>query len=158
MSLLSSAGPAASVGSAALGLKTPGALFVGILGGRTVQEDLVRRFNLTSQYKQPLIEDACKRLTADTVIREDTKSGIITISVKADDPVLASNIAQGYVEELDKVVTNNSTSAARRERIFLEGRLKEIKQDLDDSSKALSQFSTKSRTIDIPSQGRAMVE
>jgi uncharacterized protein involved in exopolysaccharide biosynthesis len=119
---------------------------------------LVTRFDLVHHYKKHFIEDACKQLTADTDIRENLKSGIITINVKADNPVLASNIAQGYVEELDSVVTHNSTSAARRERIFLEGRLKEIKQDLDDSAKALSQFSTKSRTIDIPSQGKAMVE
>lgn len=158
MSLLSSAGAAASVGSAALGVKTPGATFVGIMGSRTVQERLVQQFALVHQYKTPLIDDACKRLTADTVIKEDIKSGIIAISVKAANPVLASNLAQGYVAELDRVETNNSTSAARRERIFLEERLKEIKKDLDDSSKALSQFATKSRTIDIPSQGKAMVE
>ncbi len=158
MSLLSSAGAAASVGSAALGVKTPGAIFVGIMGSRTVQERLVKQFDLVHQYKTPLMDDACKRLMADTVIKEDLKSGIIAVSVKAANPVLASNLAQGYVAELDRVETNNSTSAARRERIFLEGRLKEIKQDLDDSSKALSQFSTKSRTIDIPSQGKAMVE
>ena len=90
---------------------------------------------------------------------KDPKSGIIAISVQhSGNPVLASNLAQGYVAELDCVVTNNSTSAARRERIFLEGRLEEIKHDLDDSSKALSQFSSKNRTIDIPSQGRAMVD
>jgi capsule polysaccharide export protein KpsE/RkpR len=158
MSLLSATGSAGTVGTAALGMKTPGAVFTGILGSRTVQEDLVRRFNLMSHYKQHLLEDACKQLMADTVIREDTKSGIIAISVIADSPLLASNIAQGYVAELDRVVNNNSTSAARRERIFLEERLKEIKQDLDDSAKALSQFSTKSRTIDIPSQGKAMVD
>ena len=158
MSLLSSVGPAASVGSAALGIRTPGAVFVGILGSRRVQQSLVTRFDLVHHYRNRLIEDACKRLTADTVIRDDAKSGIIIISVKADDPVLASNMAQGYVEELDSIVTHNSTSAARRERIFLEARLKEIKQDLDDSAKALSQFSTKNKTIDIPSQGKAMVE
>jgi capsule polysaccharide export protein KpsE/RkpR len=72
--------------------------------------------------------------------------------------MLASNMAQAYVEELDRVVTSNSTSAARRERIFLEERLKEIKQDLDNSARALSQFSTKSRTIDMPSQAKAMVD
>ncbi len=158
MSLLSSAGPAASVGSAALGIKSPGAIFVGILGSRTVQESMVTRFDLVHHYKKRLVEDACKKLTADTVIREDLKSGIITVNVKADNPVLASNIAQEYVAELNSVVNNNSTSAARRERIFLEERLKEIKKDLDDSAEALSRFSTKSRTIDMPSQARAMVD
>ena len=158
MSLLSSAGPATAVGSAALGIKTPGAVFVGILGSRTVQENLVRRFDLVRHYKKSLIEDACKRLTADTVIRENLMNGIITINVQANDPVLASNIAQEYVTELDRIVTSNSTSAARRERIFLEGRIKEIKQDLDDSAEALSRFSTRNRTIDMPSQARAMVD
>jgi uncharacterized protein involved in exopolysaccharide biosynthesis len=123
-----------------------------------VQESLVKQLDLVHQYKTPHIEDACKQLAAATVIKEDLKNGIITISVTADNPVFASKIAQGYVEELDRVVTNNSTSDARRERIFLEERLKEIKKDLDDSAKALSQFSAKSRTIDIPSQGKAMME
>jgi len=118
----------------------------------------VKRFDLVHHYKTRLTEDACKRLAADTAIGEDLKSGIITIAANADSPELASSIAQGYPAELDRIVTNNSTSAARRERIFLEARLKEIKQDLDDSARALSQFSSKSRTIDIPSQGRAMVE
>jgi uncharacterized protein involved in exopolysaccharide biosynthesis len=158
MSLLSSAGPAAGMGSAALGMKTPGAIFIGILGSRSVQEGMVARFDLVHYYNAKYIEDACKQLAAATAIHEDPKNGIITISITATDPVFASKIAQGYVEELDHVVTRNSTSAARRERIFLEARLKEIKQDLDDSAKALSQFSTKNKTFDLAVQGKAMVD
>jgi capsule polysaccharide export protein KpsE/RkpR len=153
MSLLSSAGPAASVGSAALGMKTPGALFSGILGSRAVQESLVRRFDLVRYYKVHFVEDARKHLAADSHIVENTKTGIISVSVTAKNPVLASNIAQGYVAELDRVVTNNSTSAARRERIFLEERLKEIKKDLDDSAKALVSFLRKTkRSMFLPKE------
>jgi len=160
MGLLSASGSgaAASAGSALLGVKTPGAIFVGIMGSRTVQEGVVNQFDLVHHYKALSVEDACKQLSADTVIQNDLKNGIITISVKADDRVLASHLAQGYIVELNRIVTSNSTSAARRERVFLEGRLKEIKADLDDSAQALSRFSAKSRTIDIPTQGRAMVE
>ena len=158
ISLLSAAGPVASVGSAALGIKTPGAVFVGILGSRRVEDNLVTRFDLIHRYKRHFTEEACRQLTANTNIQENVKSGIITISVKADDPVLAAKIALGYVEELDNAVTYNSTSAARRERVFLEARLKTIKQDLDDSAQALSQFSAKSKSFDIPSQGKAMME
>jgi len=157
MSLLSSAGPAASMGSSALGMRTPGAVFTGILGSRSVHESLVTRLDLVHYYKSKFIEDAGKQLAAATVIHEDPKSGIITISVTDKDPVFASKLAQGYVEELDHIVTHNSTSAARRERIFLEARLQEIKQDLDGSDKALSQFSSKSRTINPSSQAQAMV-
>jgi len=158
ISLLSTSSPAASVGGSLLGVRTPGALFVGILGSRTVQESLVRRFDLIHHYKTNLIEDACNRLAIDTQIVEDPKNGIIRISVDDKDPILASNMAKAYVEELDRVVALESTSAARRERVFLEERLEEIKQDLDNSSEALSQFSTRSRTIDMPSQARAMVD
>jgi uncharacterized protein involved in exopolysaccharide biosynthesis len=62
------------------------------------------------------------------------------------------------VDELNRIVTNNSVSAAHRERVFLETRLKEIKQDLDGASKSLSQFSSKNKTIDMASQGKAMVD
>jgi len=156
LSLMATGASSAAAGS--LGVKTPGSTFIGIMKSRTVQERLVTRFNLVYQYKSNLVENACKRLEADSQMVEDSKSGIISIKVSARNPVLASNIAQGYVEELNRVVTQNSTSAARRERIFLEERLKEIKKDLDDSSEALSRFSTKSRTIDMPSQARAMVD
>jgi len=159
VSLLSSApGAAASVGSSILGVKTPGAVFVGILQSRTVLESLVDRFDLTHYYKVRLSDDACARLASATHITEELKSGIIEINVSDKNPDIASEIARGYVEELNSVVNHNSTSAARRERLFLEERLKEIKQDLDNSSAALSQFSSRNRTIDIPTEARDMVD
>ena len=95
MSLLSSASPAAAtVGSSLLG-KTPGAVFIGILGSRTVQERLVTRFDLVHYYKTKLIEDACNRLAADTHIMEDPKNGIIKINVDAKNPMLASKLGAG---------------------------------------------------------------
>ena len=157
--LMSSEGSSlASLGSEALGLNTPGELFISILGSRNVQDGLVARFDLMHYYKARLPEDARRALAASTKIDEDRRSGVISISVSAGDPVFAEKLANGYVEELNRVVTDDSTSSARRERIFLEGRVKDVKQDLDDSSKALSQFSTKSKTIDISSQAKSMVE
>jgi uncharacterized protein involved in exopolysaccharide biosynthesis len=49
-------------------------------------------------------------------------------------------------------------SSARRERIFLEGRLKSVRQDLEASEKAFSEFASKNTAIDIKEQGKAMVE
>ena len=149
---------AASAGSLLLGLQTPGAEFIGILQSRTMKESLVKRFDLQKYYKAKLMEDACKALDGDTHILENQKNGQISITVRAKSPVLAANIAQAYVEELDRLVALDSTSSARRERIFLEGRIKEIQQDLDVSSKLLSKFAAKNNTLDITNQGRAMIE
>jgi uncharacterized protein involved in exopolysaccharide biosynthesis len=158
MGLLSSSSGASSLSSEFLGLNTPGDLYVNILGSRNVQDGLIARFDLVHRYKVRFPDYARKVLASQTKVDQDRQSGVISISVSSDDPSLAAELARGYVEELNRVVTDNSTSAARRERVFLEERVKEVKQDLDDSAKALSQFSTKTNAIDVSSQAKSMVD
>jgi len=141
-----------------LGVKSSGALFVGILGSETVQDRLIDEFNLMKIYHDRKIEDARKDLAERTEVSEDRKSGIITIAVTDHDPKRAAGMAKAYVGELDRLVAQVSTSSARRERIFLEGRLEKVKGDLDLAAKNFSQFASKNSAIDIPAQGKAMVE
>jgi uncharacterized protein involved in exopolysaccharide biosynthesis len=141
-----------------LGVKSSGALFVGILGSETVQDRLIDEFHLMKIYHDRKIEDARKDLAERTDVSEDRKSGIITIGVTDHDPNRAAGMAKAYVGELDRLVAQVSTSSARRERIFLEGRLEKVKGDLDSAAKNFSQFASKNSAIDIPAQGKAMVE
>lgn len=141
-----------------LGIKNSGALFIGILRSRTVADRVVQRFDLKRVYRTKLEEDARSELTDNTALSEDRKSGIVTIMVSDRDPQRVAAIAQAYVDELDRLVAELSTSAAHRERVFLEARLKEVKQELDRAAHDLSQFSSKTAAIDIKEQGRAMVE
>jgi uncharacterized protein involved in exopolysaccharide biosynthesis len=141
-----------------LGVKSSGALFVGILGSETVQDRLIDEFHLMKNYHDSKIEDARKDLAERTEVSEDRKSGIITIGVTDHDPQRAAGMAKAYVGELDRLVAQVSTSSARRERIFLEGRLEKVKGDLDLAAKNFSQFASKNSAIDIPAQGKAMVE
>jgi capsule polysaccharide export protein KpsE/RkpR len=140
-----------------LGLKNTGAEFVGILRSRTVQDRLVDKFNLQKVYREKYKEDACQDLSGNSDISEDRKSGIISIEVTDKDPQRAAAIAQAYVDELDRLAAEVSTSAAHRERVFLEGRLQEVKSDLDKASVAFSQFASKNTAIDIEEQAKAMV-
>jgi uncharacterized protein involved in exopolysaccharide biosynthesis len=78
--------------------------------------------------------------------------------VTSRDPSRAAAMAQAYVGELDRLVSQLSTSSARRERIFLEERLTTVKSDLDNAAKQFSEFASKNTAIDIPAQGKAMVE
>jgi capsule polysaccharide export protein KpsE/RkpR len=152
------AGGLGEVAGGLLGLKTNGDLFVGILHSRTVEERLVQRFDLKKVYGKKLDEDACKELSENTTISADRKSGILTLAITDREPGRAQLLADGYVQELNHLVTQLSTSAAHRERVFLEERLKSVKQDLDEASTEFSQFASKNTTIDIKEQGRAMVE
>jgi capsule polysaccharide export protein KpsE/RkpR len=141
-----------------LGLKTSGSLFIGILRSETVEDRIIDKFDLKSVYRAKRMQDARRRLEGNTQISEDRKSGIIAISVTDPSPQRASAIAQAYVAELDRLVAELNTSAAHRERVFLEERLKSVKHDLDTSAKEFSQFASNNSAIDIKEQGRAMVE
>ena len=141
-----------------LGVKSSGALFIGVLNSETVQDRLINEFDLKKVYHNSKIEDARKSLAEHTEVGEDRKSGIISIGVTDHDPARAADMARAYVAELDRLVAQVSTSSARRERIFLEGRLEKVQGDLNNAAKNFSDFASKNTAIDIPAQGKAMVE
>jgi len=141
-----------------LGLKSSGALFVDMLEGASVQDQIIRKFDLRKVYWDKYWEDARKELSKHTEIKEDRKSGVITIGVSDRDPRRAQQMAQAYVDALNGLVAQVSTSSARRERIFLEDRLKTVKQNLDLASQQFSEFASKTGALNVPDQARAMVE
>ncbi len=152
------AGPYAGMAGDLLGLKSSGALFIGILRSETAQDRIIHDFNLQKVYGTRLLADAREKLDQNTTISEDRKSGILTISVTDHDPKRAAAIANAYVDQLNLLVAQLSTSAARREREFLEERLKVAKAELDNATQALAQFSSKNNTLDIETEGRAMLD
>ena len=150
-------GGLSSLAGGVLGAKTSGDLFVGVLESRTIQDDVISKFNLRKVYGVRSWEDARKKLTSHTDIASDRKSGIISIKVTDHSPQRAAAMAQEFVEELNHVVTDLNTSSAHRERVFLEGRLTEVKQDLESAEKDFSEFASKNTAINIPEQGKAMI-
>jgi uncharacterized protein involved in exopolysaccharide biosynthesis len=148
----------ASMAGALLGGKSSGALFVDLFRSRSVQDSVVDRLNLQSVYWKRYKQDARKKLDSRTDVGEDRKSGVITITVQDRNPQLARDIAQTYVQELNRVVAQVSTSSARRERMFIEQRLVTVKSDLEDAEKQFSVFASKNTALDIKEQAKAMVE
>jgi len=147
-----------SVAGDLLGLKSSGALFVDMLDGPTIQDDLIRKFDLRKVYGDKYFEQARKDLEKRTDVKEDRKSGVITIIVTDHDPHRAQAMAQAYVDGLNGLVAQVSTSSARRERTFIEGRLKTVKQNLDAALQEFSQYASKNGTFNVPEQTKAMVE
>jgi len=141
-----------------LGLKSTSDVFVGILSSRTVQDTLIQRFDLKKLYRTRSMEATRRALAEHTGIAVDRKSQIITIAVTDTSPQRGAAIGQAYVEELNRLVAELSTSAARRERMFLEGRLQTVSKDLEDAEKDFSQFASKNAAIDVKEQAKAMVE
>ncbi len=141
-----------------LGGKSSGALYMEALRSRTVEDRLVNRFDLRRVYWVRYMEDARKYLNDNTSISEDRKSGVIAVTVSDRDRQRSAALARAYVEELNWLMNEVSTSSARRERLFIEQRLVTVKQDLHRAAEDFSQFASQNTTLDITSQTRAMVE
>jgi uncharacterized protein involved in exopolysaccharide biosynthesis len=163
--------------SSMLGLKTSGEFYVAIMRSRTVQDEVIDAFDLRRRYTffgrllpgiskskfglrwlQANYYTTRKQLQNFSAFEEDKKSGVITVTVTDYDPQTAADIANDYVEKLNRLASDLNTSDAHRERVFLEERLKSAKQDLDQASLALSQFSSKNTVMDPQSQGKTMVD
>lgn len=148
----------AAMAGSMLGTKDSGALFVELFRSRSVQDRVVDRLNLQKIYWSRYKQDARKVLNSRTNVGEDRKSGVISLIVTDRNPQRARDIAQAYVEELNRLVSQVSTSSARRQRVFIEQRLTSVKSDLEDAEEQFSAFASKNTALDIKEQTKAMVE
>lgn len=156
------AGRGGGLGSLASGFLTDrtstSALFISLLRSGTITGHLIDRFQLQQVYNKRYRVDTAKKLVRRTTISDDKKSGVISIAVQDHDPVRARDLAQAYLEELNKLVTRTNTSAAHQERIFIERRLQSVQSDLETAQVALGEFSSRNSTVDLKEQARAMVD
>lgn len=154
-------GSLGSLGALASGFLGGGgntSLFIELLRSGTVSGHLIDRFDLQHIYHKRYRVDTGKYLAHHTKIVDDKKSGVITLTVTDTDPTRARDIAQGYLDELNRLVTSTNTSSAHQERIFIEKRLHGVQDDLQKAQQQLSEFSSTHSTVDIKEQARAMVD
>jgi uncharacterized protein involved in exopolysaccharide biosynthesis len=155
---MGSLGGLGSLAGSLLGAHTTTDLFIELLRSGTVTGELIDRFNLQHVYHKRYRIDTAKHLARLTKITEDKKSGVITIEVEDTNRIRARDLAQGYLDGLNKLMTHTNTSSAHRERVFIEQRLHAVQANLEDAELQLSQFSSKSSAVDIKEQTRAMVD
>ena len=151
-------GGLASLAGGLLGTRTDGPLFISLLRSGAIGGRLIDRFQLQQVYHKHYVTDTAKKLAAKTSISEDTKSGVITITVEDTDRGRARDMAQAYVDELNLLVARVNTSSAHREREFIEQRLQTVDRELQQAQEEMSDFSTRHAAIDIKEQTRAMVD
>ena len=133
-------------------------LFVDLLRSGTVSSRLIDRYGLQTEYRKRYRIDTAKLLARYTTIADDKRSGVITIEVVDPNPVRARDLAQGYLDELNRLVVETNTSAAHRERVFVEQRLQTVQDSLEQAQTELSEFSSHTGTIDLKEQTRAEVD
>ena len=140
-----------------LSINTSSDLVLGVIRSRVVEERIIDKLGLMGVYSDKYYEDARKDLERNTSVTTDLKTGMISISVIDRKPERATAIAKEYVTQLNSALAEVNTSAAHRERVFLEERLREISQKSEEDAKEFALFASQNGAIDIPNQAKAMV-
>lgn len=151
------AGDLGNMAAGLLDLKSPGQLYVAIMKGDTIFDQMIDRFNLRERYKVKVIEAARKRLAENAKIRAD-KEGLITVAVTATDPKLAAAMANAFVEELDRLLQRIGVQEARDRLVFLEKEREQANLRLTKAEEALRTFSEQNSVLEIDAQTRGMLE
>jgi uncharacterized protein involved in exopolysaccharide biosynthesis len=98
-------------------------------------------------------ELAEKFLKENLVVNEDKKTGIIEISVLfPKEPTLPAVIANNYIKELNNILNEKAYTAAKRNRIFLEERVKQTELKLSQAEQDFKDFQQKYNIVAIDKQ------
>ena len=143
-------------GAVSADIKNPTELFVEMLKSRMLQNEMIRRFNLQAAYETKTPGTTLQALSAATTVKVD-KDGIIAISVDDKNPQRAAQLANGYVDELQRMTQLADVSGASQRRIFYEKQLQQAKQSLGDAEIAMKQLQEKSGPIQLNAQAEAFV-
>ncbi|MBN2092431.1 hypothetical protein JW964_22610 [candidate division KSB1 bacterium] len=136
---------------------TPSDIYEMILKSRGVADSIIQKYNLMQLYKQQTIEETRLELTSHTFL-EVGKEGAIFIRFEAkNDPVLAANVVQGYIDELDKANKRVKIFYAHNTRKFIEERLAENKEKLKAAEDSLQAFQKRYNAVSIEDQVTAAV-
>lgn len=155
---LGGSGALASMAGASLGIKNPGDLYVSLLKSETVEDAMIRRFDLMARYRVKRLSDARKKFEARTSIALGPKDGLITLSITDHDPQRAADMANGYIDEYRKFSANLAITEAAQRRIFFQQQLLEANENLAAAEEAMKKTEQATGAFQIDSQTRALVE
>lgn len=88
-------------------------------------------------------------------IKSTENDPTITISVTTLNPELSPMIANAYTKELEEYLKLNSFSTVQKSRIFLEGKLKDSKEILENMKKKMEDFQQENGVFDLEQQAEA---
>jgi tyrosine-protein kinase Etk/Wzc len=154
---LGALGPMAAMAQKDLGLRSPNDLYVGMLHSRTVEDDLIRRFDLLHVYRDRKMSDARHDLEDASTVAIG-KEGFVTISVEDKDRSRAPQIANAYVEELRQLTQELAVTEAAQRRLFFERQLELAKNNLADAEQALKETELKTGLIQLDGQTKAIID
>ena len=152
----STTSPLAAATGAALSLRNPNELYMGLLASRPVADAIISEFGLMGVYHAKDMTAARKSLADNTTITSE-KSTLIAISVIDTDKKRAAGIANAYPEQLRALTKNLALTEASQRRLFYEQRLKDAKEDLASAELAFQRIQQEKGLVELDAQAKALI-
>ena len=156
--LMGQAGGLIALAGGAAGVKSQGELFVAMTKSRTVLDRMVDRFGLMKLYEKKYRQDARKKLLELLTVREDRKSGIISLTVEDRDPKRSADMANAFVEELKSLAGGLAISEAGQRRMFFEEQIRQTKESLARAEEEVKGFQQRTGAFQVDAQAKAIIE
>ena len=139
------------------GISRPGGIHLAILRSRTVNEAVINKLNLKGHFEIKLMTDALLRLGSITDF-DITEENVLVIQATEKSPELAQQIVITFMEELDRINQKVKRTTAKNNREFLEKRLSETEDQLNQAADRMREFQTKNKVLSIEEQLRTAIE
>lgn len=142
-----------------LGEPTPSDLMAGVLGSRTIMDNVVSGCSIAERYSvRDGSKEAARDLLDDLTSLSTSGEGIVTISVEAKTPMLAAEIANSYVDELDRFLRTSNIGRGRNMRRFIEQRMTEVEYSLALAQESLGVFQSRHSIIEVEQETKVAID
>ena len=136
--------------------------YLAILGSRSMQEDIIERFSLITEYENedhidPLGE-TISDLGKNTEVEVDMETDALTITVLDKNPRQAAQMANYMIEELNRRNEALALEGASRFRQYVEERYHEIELAMDSAQTAMTLFQQRNGVVELPSMVQGAIE
>ena len=143
--------------SSAIGLENPSDIYIGMLKSRSVADALIQRFKLQALYGTGSVAETREELEKQVSVTNGTY-GLITVVFEDGNAQRAADIANAYVEELEKLTRRIAITEAAQRRLFIEQQIKLTQDKLAQAENALRLTQEQTGVIDLDNQGKAIIE
>ena len=158
LSQMSGGSGLAALAGAGLGAKSQNDTYTSMFKSHTVEDAMVKRFDLVKVYKVKKLSEAQKIFDKHSTAVAGVKDGIIRVTVEGSTPEQAAAFTNAYVEEFQKLAAGVATTEAGQRRLFYDRQLEDAKNQLAEAEQDLKKTELTTGMVQPDSQSRAMIE
>jgi tyrosine-protein kinase Etk/Wzc len=131
--------------------------FVPVLQSQRVAEAVAEKFNLKEIYEVTTREELLMAISGRLEVGL-SREQFLSVSYEASTPQAAADLANAFVDELDRALRERKRDQASSLRQYLETRLAEAEADVNQAELAYNGFQKEHMAIDLESQAKAQIE